>query len=302
MFALRRLSVSIALLVALVAGPAAAEPFKQAFPEVYAQVDDATRGMLDRIDIKSGTVTLGDGIASVTLPEGYYFLDPASSAVVLSDLWGNPPGGFVLGMIFPREASPLHDTWGVTIEFDPLGYVSDEDAEQIDYADLLETMKADTLAANPERQKAGYPQVTLAGWAEPPHYLAAERALYWAKDLVFEGEAEHTLNYNIRKLGRKGVLVVTFIAGMDQLGEVTRAAPELLTMVSFTEGNRYADFVPGTDTVAAVGLGGLIAGKVLAKAGLLVALLAFLKKGAFLIILPVVWLVRRVRGGGATGS
>jgi uncharacterized membrane-anchored protein len=290
-----RSALSAALLLVAQPAMAPAEPFSDAFPEVYSQVDDATRSMLDRIDIKTGTVSLGSDIATVALPDGYYFLDPASSEVVLTELWGNPPGASVLGMIFPRESSPLHDTWGVTIEFDPMGYVSDEDAGQIDYDDLLATMQSDTLAANPERQKAGYPAVTLAGWAEPPHYIASERALYWAKDLVFEGEVEHTLNYNIRKLGRKGVLVVTFVAGMGQLGAVSRAAPDILQMVSFTEGNRYADFIPGTDTVAAVGLGGLIAGKVLAKAGLLVAILAFLKKGGVLIVLPVLWLIRKLR-------
>jgi uncharacterized membrane-anchored protein len=290
-----RSALSAALLLVAISAMAPAEPFSDAFPEVYSQVDDATRSMLDRIDIKTGTVSLGSDIATVALPDGYYFLDPASSEVVLTELWGNPPGASMLGMVFPREASPLHDTWGVTIEFDPMGYVSDEDAGQIDYDDLLATMQSDTLAANPERRKAGYPAVTLAGWAEPPHYIASERALYWAKDLVFEGEAEHTLNYNIRKLGRKGVLVVTFVAGMGQLGAVSRAAPDILQMVSFTEGNRYADFIPGTDTVAAVGLGGLIAGKVLAKAGLLVAILAFLKKGGVLIVLPVLWLIRKLR-------
>jgi uncharacterized membrane-anchored protein len=290
-----RSALSAALLLVAMPAMAPAEPFSEAFPEVYSQVDDATRSMLDRIDIKTGTVSLGSDIATVALPDGYYFLDPASSEVVLTELWGNPPGASVLGMVFPRDASPLHDTWGVTIEFDPMGYVSDEDAGQIDYDELLATMQSDTLAANPERQKAGYPAVTLAGWAEPPHYIASERALYWAKDLVFEGEAEHTLNYNIRKLGRKGVLVVTFVAGMGQLGAVSRAAPDILQMVSFTEGNRYADFIPGTDTVAAVGLGGLIAGKVLAKAGLLVAILAFLKKGGVLIVLPVLWLIRKLR-------
>lgn len=63
-----------------------------------------------------------------------------------------------------------------------------------------------------------------------------------------------------------------------------------MKMVSFTEGNRYADFKPGIDKVAAVGIGGLIAGKVIAKTGLLVTLLLVFKKAWFLIFIPIVWL------------
>jgi hypothetical protein len=47
--------------------------------------------------------------------------------------------------------------------------------------------------------------------------------------------------------------------------------------------------------VAAVGIGGLIAGKVAAKAGLLVVLLAFLKKGLVLVLLPLAWVWSKVK-------
>ncbi|MBL4930129.1 DUF2167 domain-containing protein [Tabrizicola sp. KVB23] len=90
--------------------------------------------------------------------------------------------------------------------------------------------------------------------------------------------------------------MVNFIAAADQLPKVEAAAPAVLKMITFTDGNRYADYLPGTDTVAAVGIGGLIAGKVAAKAGLLVLLLAFLKKGAILVLLPLIWLKNKLFG------
>jgi len=49
------------------------------------------------------------------------------------------------------------------------------------------------------------------------------------------------------------------------------------------QGSRYLDFDPDIDEVAAYGLGALVAGKVLVKTGLLVILLAFLKKFGILI-------------------
>ena len=51
--------------------------------------------------------------------------------------------------------------------------------------------------------------------------------------------------------------------------------------VEFDDGNRYSDFNPDIDTVAAYGIGGLIAGKLAAKAGIF-ALLA--KGGKFIVL------------------
>lgn len=277
-----------------------AEPFQAAFPEVYDAVDPGTQALLARLDLKRGVQTLGDGFAQVAVSQGYYFLDPEDSQLVLQDLWGNPPGPAPLGMIFPAAASPLDDSWGLTIEFDPMGYVSDEDAAGYDYDALLTQMQQDMAQENQWRVENGYQEIVLKGWAEPPHYDAAERELYWAKTLFFVGDSGDTLNYNIRELGRKGVLVENFIAGSDQLAAVKAAVPDVRRMISYTEGNRYADYQPGVDTVAAVGIGGLIAGKVLSKAGLLAMLMVLLKKGGFLIFVPLAWLGRKLfarRGG-----
>ena len=56
---------------------------------------------------QTGTVTLRDGIATLAVPSGFKYLDGASSNIVLSDLWGNPPaeseedGSY--GMLFPEQ-------------------------------------------------------------------------------------------------------------------------------------------------------------------------------------------------------
>jgi len=92
------------------------------------------------------------------------------------------------------------------------------------------------------------------------------------------------LNYNIRVLGRKGVLVLNFIAGMDQLPEIQSNLNNVLAMADFDDGSRYEDFDPEYDKIAAYGIGGLIAGKVLAKTGLFVVLLAFAKKFGVIIL------------------
>jgi uncharacterized membrane-anchored protein len=158
-------------------------------------------------------------------------------------------------------------------------------------------MQAAARDGNAARRESGYPEVELIGWAAEPSYDAEGRKLYWAKELAFSGADSHTLNYNIRALGRRGVLNLNFIAAIDALPEVEAAVPEVLDMVSFTEGNRYADFDPSTDAVSAVGIGGLIAGGVLAKkAGLIAVALLFLKKAWFLLLLPLFWLKKFFTG------
>ena len=69
-------------------------------------------------------------------------------------------------------------------------------------------------------------------------------------------------------LGRKGVLELNAIAGIDQFQEIDKQTPQILAMVDFKEGNRYADFDPKVDKVATYGLAALVAGGVAAKLGL----------------------------------
>lgn len=227
---------------------------------------------------RDGEVDLPGGQAHIAVAEGFAFLDEKDSKTLLVDLWGNPPGAVdnVLGTIIPTDVDILGPQgWAAIITYDNEGHVADDDAASINYDDLLKDMQSDTASSNDERVKAGYEAISLIGWAQKPSYDAAEHKLYWAKHLQF-GADSHTLNYAIRALGRTGVLQINVVAGMDQLPAVNAKVPALLKMVSFNEGNRYADYQEGTDPVAAYGLAALVAGGVAAKAGLFKVLLAFL--------------------------
>jgi len=68
---------------------------------------------------------------------------------------------------------------------------------------------------------------------------------------------------------------------------VEAATPAILGLVEFNEGHRYSDFDPGLDKVAAVGIGGLIAGKVAAKIGLLKGIGLFLAKGWKVVVIAI---------------
>lgn len=232
-----------------------------------------------------GKISLENGLAEIDIPENYKFLNAEQSKYVLTDLWGNPPSE-VLGLLFPKNINPIDDnfTYAVEVTYSSDGYIDDEDAKDLDYDNLLEEMQDDTSASNPERKELGYPEMELIGWASKPFYDADEKKLHWAKELSFEGEEINTLNYNIRVLGRKGYLNLNAIGTIDILPEFKKDVDEILNSVHFTDGNKYADFNPEIDEVAAYGIGGLIAGKLLAKAGFFALILKFWKIIAIAVV------------------
>jgi uncharacterized membrane-anchored protein len=242
-----------------------------------------------KLKFQQGEVKLKDGLATLNVPANFRYLDPEQTDTVLVQLWQNPPRQEkTLGMLFPAEISIASvESWGVVITYDEDGYVEDGDAASINYAELLKEMQEGTLAANEERTKQGYEPVELIGWAAPPRYDKDAHKLYWAKELSFGGDSEHTLNYDIRALGRRGVLSLNAVASMGQLQMVEKDMQQVLAFVEFNEGHRYGDYVAGVDKVAAYGLGALIAGKVAAKAGLFKLLLVFLAKSWKLLIIAI---------------
>jgi uncharacterized membrane-anchored protein len=258
------------------------------------------RKLADGLKYQQGEIVLRGGIAKIKLPAEFRYLNPTDADTVISKLWGNPHNAEMLGLIVPAGFDPLNGSfWAVIITYGEDGYVKDNDAANIDYTKLLAQMKEGTQEANKERQKEGYPPIELIGWATPPRYDQATHKLYWARELKFGDSPENTLNYSIRILGRRGVLVLNAVAAMTQLKEVETATPSILAMVDFQEGHRYADFNASTDKVATYGIAALIAGGILAKAGMFkllwVGLLAA-KKFVIIAILAIVGYVKKLLG------
>ncbi len=242
----------------------------------------------DSLAPRQGEIKLLDGKITLQIPENFSYLSPNDTETLLTQIWGNPPGTGkeTLGMLIPAGVSPFDGaSWGVTIEYEGDGNVSDEDADAIDYDDLLADMQESTREESKIRVSQGYESIDLIGWAAKPYYDQASHKLHWAKELSFGGDPNHTLNYDIRVLGREGVLVLSFIAGIEQQPMIEANLDQVLAMAEFNPGSRYEDFNPEIDKVAAYGIGALVAGKLAAKAGLFTAALLLLKKfGVFILI------------------
>lgn len=279
-----------ALVLLLGAVPAAAQQSSiPSEPQPEAVETSAAAQFEASLHYRHGQVELPGGIATLNLPEGFKYLGPDDAQKVIEKAWGNPDGSGTLGMLFPEPYGVTDPaSWGVVITYEDDGHVSDADANEIDYGELLEQMRESTEQANAERSKQGFEPVQLVGWGETPSYDKANHKLYWAKQLKFGDAAVDTLNYNIRVLGREGVLVLNAVANIDQLADIKPQMNEVVDFTDFTAGNRYQDYQEGTDKTAAYGLSALIAGGIAAKTGLLAKLLALLIAGKKLVLLAVV--------------
>ena len=243
---------------------------------------------------KTGKIKLPNAVATLNVPDNFYYLSPKDTETVLVDIWGNPPSQTSLGMLFPSGMTPFdNNVWAVTVEYEEDGYVSDEDADDINYSELLTQMQSDARSASEERVKQGYAAIELVGWASSPYYDAASHKLHWAKEIKFADSPVNTLNYNIRVLGRKGVLVLNFIAQIDQKKLIEANLESVLAMAEFDQGSTYSDFNPDIDEVAAYGLGALVAGKVIAKTGFFVSAIIFLKKFIIIFIVGIGTFLKR---------
>ena len=273
------------------------------------QLTDAQIQQLAKnLKYQQGQIKIQDGLATLNVPTNFYYLDAQDAKTVLVKFWGNPPAqvDHTLGLLMPSDLDPLKPgCWVVTISYSDDGYVKDDDASKINYDDLLKKMQSGIRQENKARQDKGYAAMQLVGWAAPPHYDAATHKLYWAEDVKFADQDEDTLNYDIRILGRHGILVLKAVSEMDQLPEIQKQAPQVLSMVDFNEGNRYADFNPKVDKVAAYGIAALVAGGIAAKLGLFKVLLVFLvaaKKFVIIALAAMAAWLRKIFGGRNKGT
>ncbi|WP_246008876.1 DUF2167 domain-containing protein [Hymenobacter metallilatus] len=291
---MKKLLLLAALLVAQYSTSAAPTPPTAA--------DSAARqkAVLDSINgtfhYQTGLVKLPESLGDLTVPQGFRYLDADQSKRLLTQIWGNPDGES-LGMLFPADRGPVSENnWAFVLQYEGMGYVKDDDAADINYDDLLKEMQEDTQESNKERTEAGYEPITLVGWAAKPYYDKDLNVLHWAKEIKFGEATENTLNYNVRLLGRKGVLNLNAVGSPGQLPEIKGTIPTVIQSVAFAKGLRYADFNPDLDEVAAYGIGGLVAGKVLAKVGFFALILKFWK--VVLALAAGAWTaVRRFFGG-----
>jgi uncharacterized membrane-anchored protein len=224
--------------------------------------------------------------AQIRLSNEIRFLDaPNTNRFV--QLNGNPPVNNAY-TIAPRSLD-----WFAIFEFDPIGYVRDD--EKIDPDELLKTLQEQNVRGIEERKRLGLPILHLTGWFVAPHYDVETKRLEWGTRLVSDGGGI-IVNYSIRILGRSGVMRAILVSDANSLEQDIKAFRTALRGFDFVAGQRYAEFRSG-DKIAEYGLAALIVGgasAAAAKTGAGKALFKFIGFGIFAVGAAVLGFLKRL--------
>jgi uncharacterized membrane-anchored protein len=124
-----------------------------------------------------------------------------------------------------------------------------------------------------------------------PHYDEETHNLEWGLKLKSSTNSA-VVNYEVRLLGRKGVMQTTLVAAPGRLESSLPAFRKLLKGYDFKSGQKYAEYKPG-DRIAKIGLIALIGGGALAVAAK-TGLLKYVWKYLIFIIMGVVALLKKI--------
>ena len=250
------------------------------------------------------TVSLG-AQADLKLPEGYQFADGPTTQKLMESM-GNHVSKQEVGLVAPsREGAD----WILVFEYQNTGFVKDDEKDKIDKGALLASIREGTEAGNERRKEMGVPGLHVTGWFEEPHYDRKSHNLVWALAAEDDNKVP-VVNYNMRVLGRQGVMSVTLVDAPQGLSASKQEAETLMGEFGYKAGKSYAEFRPG-DKVAEYGLIALVAGGAGAAAvkfGLFAWLAKILaKSGKAIVGLVIVAvaglknLIARLFGRGAEG-
>ena len=261
-------------------GPAAAEPT----PEQEAAELKKLNAEIEAFGwTRQGVGKIGN-LGEIAIPQGYRFTDGNGASKML-EFYGNPPSDRYLGML----ATENFEDHSIIFEFDDVGYVKDDEKDQLNADDLLETMQEAQEAGNERRKEMGLDELEITGWAVPPRFNDITKNLEWALKLKSKSSGGITINHNTRILGRKGVMEVTLLCSPEELEPLLPSYQKILAGFSYIEGERYAEFTSG-DKMAEYGLTALIAGGgafAAAKMGLFGKLGAMIAKMGKLIFVVI---------------
>ena len=280
----RRMSgLLLALLAACCSWVAAAEP---GTPPSQQQADKVVAGIRNAMVKGPATVELRDQ-AAIKLPEHFGFI-PQKEAAAFMQLMGNRTSAEFMGLIVPltREES---GQWFISLNYDPAGYIKDDDAKHWDADKLLQNLKDGTEAGNADRERAGIPALAVTRWIQPPSYEPGSHRLMWSAEARRKdgGDRDPTINYNTYVLGREGYISLNLVTSESHIAQDKADAGQLLAAVDFKSGKGYGDFNSSTDKVAAYGLAALVAGVAAKKLGLLALFGATILKFAKVIAIAV---------------
>ena len=256
--------------------------FYLTFLSLHLHAQTGERNVFDEINWTYGPST-GDlgSIAEIKVPSGYIFAG-SRDTIKLMEAMENTTDGTELGFLAPQNLE-----WFVVFDFDGMGYVSDEEKDDLDADLILDSLKEAQIQGNMERRRRGWPTMEIVGWHKKPFYNQTTHNVEWAARARNE-DGSYVVNYNARILGRKGVMSATLVAEPSQINSFLPSYQRCIDGFDYKAGEKYSEWKEG-DKVAEWGLVGLITGgavAVAAKSGFLakfwkVLIIPFIAVGVF---------------------
>mgnify|MGYP006114218165 CR=1 FL=1 len=171
------------------------------------------------------------------------------------------------------------------------GYVSLDDWKDVNPDKFIKEIDKGRIEGNKIRLKNNSSTVNSIGWIKEPTLDRKNNAVYYALIVNFSDNTS-SVNAITLLLGRYGHTKATYVGEVDYFKDNNEAIfKKIVNNYSFIEQKKYTNFSTG-DKVAAAGIGGLLAaslGVKAFKAGGIAALLILLKKGGFLLFLPLIF-------------
>ena len=204
-------------------------------------------------------VDLGDNLAELAIDEKYIFAGAEDTKKIMKYL-GNPLSNNEIGYIAPNEETT---NWFIVFDYLPIGYVKDDEKNNIDSDAILKAIRTGNERGNKLRKEQGFAPLTIKGWHNEPYYDEITNNLTWT--LLAEQHDAELVDHNVRILGRHGYISLVLVTDVPTLEAVKAQLDEIVDSISYKEGKSYAEFVQG-DKVAKYGLTALIAGGAAATA------------------------------------
>ena len=186
----------------------------------------------------------------------------------------------------------------IYVKYKDEGYVTIDDWKSIKPENLIAEMRQAQEAWKDQLKEEGRNYVEELNWIYKPTFDQEKSAIYFSYEAAWDGKdgKYKTMETNSIVLGRNGYLELSFVTPIKnettkiELEQFANLAKDFTVGIDFLEGSKHTDYKSG-DKVAALGIGGLVAGtlgvKALAKVGILAKFTPFLMKFWWIIFAPI---------------
>lgn len=213
------------------------------------------------LDYKNGTVSISENRATLRLMDGYRFLDSRDAKKILLGLWGQPSPKNTDGIILAPGIGPFSDdTWAFGLSFDATGHIIDIGDTGIDSEVIMAKLKNNLVNENRKRQNEDLQTIEILDWEIKPIYDKTHRCLYWAIKYSFSNEIQNEIIYNIKMLGRNGVLSISTQVREKLSDQLNNHMKNVIRFAEFNPGQEYDAFDGKKETPSESKLSDLITG------------------------------------------